>query len=433
MNYLGYDLKPFIINALKDLKFKSFTDVQKRTFDSLKTDKNILAKSKTGSGKTHAFLIPIFNDLDPNLKEVQATIITPTKELALQIYKVAQHIASFSSDEISIRNYAGGTDRDREISKLKSTTPQIVIGTPGKINDLAVKENALKIYTSKYFVIDEVDMAFEQGFSEDLDHITSVCINARMMFFSATISEHITPYIKKYMTNVEEVSIKDNTTLNIKHIWLPLKHKERYDCLKTLLNTFNPFFCIVFCNKKEEAKELYGLMSKDNYSVTMLQGDMSPRERKRVLNECKDLKYQFLVATDLAARGIDIEGVSHIINYTLPSDYEFYIHRSGRTGRMYNSGVVYTLYEDLDDAYLNNLEKKGVKPEYFEIKNGEIQPYKGRNMREKRIKPETDYEKQARKYIKKDTKVKPGYKKEREAKVKDLALKLKQRDKRKKK
>ena len=276
-------------------------------------------------------------------------------------------------------------------------------------------------------------MAFEQGFSEDLDHITSVCINARMMFFSATISEHITPYIKKYMTNVEEVSIKDNTTLNIKHIWLPLKHKERYDCLKTLLNTFNPFFCIVFCNKKEEAKELYGLMSKDNYSVTMLQGDMSPRERKRVLNECKDLKYQFLVATDLAARGIDIEGVSHIINYTLPSDYEFYIHRSGRTGRMYNSGVVYTLYEDLDDAYLNNLEKKGVKPEYFEIKNGEIQPYKGRNMREKRIKPETDYEKQARKYIKKDTKVKPGYKKEREAKVKDLALKLKQRDKRKKK
>ena len=235
------------------------------------------------------------------------------------------------------------------------------------------------------------------------------------------------------MTNVEEVSIKDNTTLNIKHIWLPLKHKERYDCLKTLLNTFNPFFCIVFCNKKEEAKELYGLMSKDNYSVTMLQGDMSPRERKRVLNECKDLRYQFLVATDLAARGIDIEGVSHIINYTLPSDYEFYIHRSGRTGRMYNSGVVYTLYEELDDAYLNNLEKKGVKPEYFEIKNGEIQPYKGRNMREKRIKPETDYEKQARKYIKKDTKVKPGYKKEREAKVKDLALKLKQRDKRKKK
>ena len=121
MNYLGYDLKPFIINALKDLKFKSFTDVQKRTFDSLKTDKNILAKSKTGSGKTHAFLIPIFNDLDPNLKEVQATIITPTKELALQIYKVAQHIASFSGDEISIRNYAGGTDRDREILKLKST------------------------------------------------------------------------------------------------------------------------------------------------------------------------------------------------------------------------------------------------------------------------------------------------------------------------
>lgn len=432
MNYLGYELKSYIINALKDLGFKEFTDVQKETFDSLNTSKNILAKSKTGSGKTHAFLVPIFNDLDESLKEVQATIIAPTKELALQIYKVAQHIASFSPNEISIKNYAGGTDRERELLKLESVQPQIVIGTPGKIMDLSIKENALKIYTSKYFIIDEVDMAFEEGFSDELDQITAVCQNARMMFFSATISEHILPYIKKYMTNVNEINIKNNDTLKIKHIWMPLKYKDRYDVLKSLLSNFQPYFCIIFCNKKDEAKELYGKMSQDGYFVAMLQGDMSPRERKRVLNECKDLKYQYLVATDLAARGIDIEGVSHIINYTLPYDFEFYIHRSGRTGRMNHSGVVYTIYEDLDETYLNNLEKKGIKPEYFEIKNDELVPYKGRNLREKRVKPETDYEKQARKYFKNE-KVKPGYKKAREAKIKDLAQRLKMNDKKKKK
>ena len=428
MNCFGYELKKYIVNAINDLHFKDFSDVQKEVFNSFFNDtKNILAKSKTGSGKTHAFLIPIFQTLDEKKQEVQATIIAPTKELAMQIYKVANHIASFCGDTINIKLYCGGTDRLKEIEKIKNNMPQIVIGTPGKIKDLAIDENVLKIYTSKLLIIDEVDMTFENGFQEELDEISAVCQNARNMFFSATISEAILPYLKKYMTNVDFTEIKDDSELNIKHIWIPLKYKERFDVLTDLLNTFQPFLCLIFANKKETVIDLAGKLQAKGFFVGQIQGDMSPRERKRVITEASKLKYQFIVATDLAARGIDIPGISHIINYELPYDYEFYVHRSGRTGRMHNDGIVYTLYDDLDNEYLDNLAKKKIKPEYFELKNGELVEYKGRNTRLERIKPKTDYQKEAAKYVPLGDK-KPGYKKRRQAMINEIADKLKAKD-----
>ena len=191
MIFDGYEWKDYIVRALNDLGFKEFTDVQKAVFSNLKTNKNILAKSKTGSGKTHAFLLPIFQDLDEDDYKIQATIVAPTKELAMQIYKVCQHIASFSDKRINVKLYFGGSDRNREIEKLGNNMPQIVIGTPGKIKDLAIDENVLKIFTSKYFIVDEVDMTFESGFAEDLDLISAVVTNAKMMFFSATVAEKI--------------------------------------------------------------------------------------------------------------------------------------------------------------------------------------------------------------------------------------------------
>ena len=168
MKFDGYELKDYIVRALKDLKFTEFTPVQKEVFNEIKSGKNILAKSKTGSGKTHAFLIPIFNDLDPNSNDIFATIIAPTRELATQIYKMAQHIASFSDKTINIKLFVSGSDREREIEKLNKSQPHIVIGTPGKIKDLSITTNALKVYTSKYVVVDEVDMTFEEGFLDDV-------------------------------------------------------------------------------------------------------------------------------------------------------------------------------------------------------------------------------------------------------------------------
>ncbi len=431
MIFDGYEWKDYIVRALNDLGFKEFTDVQKAVFSNLKTNKNILAKSKTGSGKTHAFLLPIFQDLDEDDYKIQATIVAPTKELAMQIYKVCQHIASFSDKRINVKLYSGGSDRNREIEKLGNNMPQIVIGTPGKIKDLAIDENVLKIFTSKYFIVDEVDMTFESGFAEDLDLISAVVTNAKMMFFSATVAEKILPYLKKYMTNVEFLDINNTYDNKIEHIWIPIKYKERFDVLLDLMDTMHPYFCIIFANKKETVIELGKKLTQAGYFVGLMHGDLTPRERKKVLQGCKNLDYQYLVATDLAARGIDIEGVTHIINYEIPKDYEFYMHRSGRTGRMHKDGIVYSLYEDLDNEYLDNLAKKGVKPSYFEIKNKELIPYKGRNSRALRAKPTTNYQLEASKYIPKAKKVTPGYKKKRQAMIDDLAERLKKNDQKK--
>ena len=432
MKFDGYELKDYIVRALKDLKFKEFTPVQKEVFNEIKSGKNILAKSKTGSGKTHAFLIPIFNDLDPNSNDIFATIIAPTRELATQIYKMAQHIASFSDKTINIKLFVSGSDREREIEKLNKSQPHIVIGTPGKIKDLSITTNALKVYTSKYVVVDEVDMTFEEGFLDDVDNVLSVSNEAKLMFFSATIAISIEPFLKKYMTNVSKIDINNTNDTKIDHIWLPLKHKDRLDVLVGLLETINPYLCIIFVNKKETVNVVSSKLTSLGYFVGTMHGDLSPRERKRVLNDAKALKYQFIVATDLAARGIDIEGVSHIINYELPTDYEFYLHRSGRTGRMHLDGIVYSLYDELDDEYLDNLNAKGIKPKYYELKNGEVIEYKGRNTRAQRIKPKTDYQKVAAKYIPK-TEKKPGYKKKRQAQIEELAQRLKRNDMKNKK
>ena len=234
------------------------------------------------------------------------------------------------------------------------------------------------------------------------------------------------------MTNVEFLDINNSYDNKIEHIWIPIKYKERFDVLLDLMDTMHPYFCIIFANKKETVIELGKKLTQAGYFVGLMHGDLTPRERKKVLQGCKNLDYQYLVATDLAARGIDIEGVTHIINYEIPKDYEFYMHRSGRTGRMHKDGIVYSLYEDLDNEYLDNLAKKGVKPSYFEIKNKELIPYKGRNSRALRAKPTTNYQLEASKYIPKAKKVTPGYKKKRQAMIDDLAERLKKNDQKKK-
>lgn len=431
MQFDGIELKPYIAKAIQTIGFQEFTPVQKEVFKKVNQKEHLVVRSKTGSGKTHAFLVPIFQSLLEENHACHATIVAPTSELALQIYKMAQQIASFCDKQIDIKLYCGGTDRLKEIEKIKNTMPQIVIGTPGKLKDLAIQENVLKIYTSKYFIVDEMDMIFDGGYEEDLDALASVMNHAKMMFFSATMSEEIMTFSKKYLVNPKVIDLKDEIT-NIRHIWIPLKYKDRFQVLLDLLGCFQPYFAIIFANKKDVVIELAKKLSGQGYFVGVLHGDLSIRERKRVLTDCKMLKYQYLVATDLAARGIDIEGVTHIINYELPRNYEFYLHRSGRTGRMHRDGIVYSFYEEIDNQYLDYLSLKKIKPEYYEVKNKQLVPYKGRNTRELRQKPVTDYHKEASKYIPKPKKVTPGYKKKRQAQINELADRLKKNEKKKK-
>lgn len=432
MRFDGYDFKDYLVKAIMDLHFKNFSTIQKEVFNNLSSSRNIIAKSKTGSGKTHAFLLPIFNSLDEKRNEVQALIVSPTTELAIQTYKVASHLASFSSYEINIKVYTGGTDREKEIQYLENRQPQIVIATPGKLKDLAIDTNALKLYTASYYIIDEVDMTLASGFDEEMDQITEIMKSARMMFFSATINESIMPFIKKYMNNNKVIDIKEDNDLQIEHFWIPIKHKTRDERLLELINVINPYLCIIFCNKKETVLQVSQMLQQNKIPCTAIHGNLEKRARVRVLKEIESLKYQYIVASDLASRGIDIDGVSHIINYDIPRDFEFYLHRSGRTGRMNYSGIVYSFYDELDNAYLNNLAAKGIKPIYKDIKNGEIVDAKERESRKNRERPINDKIRQAIKYVPKSDKVKPGYKKKRQEKIKKITKKIYQEEARKK-
>ena len=217
------NIKPYIKRALADLRFKETTNIQEEVIPQALNRKDIIGQSQTGSGKTHAFLIPIFESLDEGSQQVQAVITTPTRELAEQIYQVAQHLASHSEHAIKIGRFVGGTDKKNTLEKL-SSQPHIVIGTPGRVKDLAINERALLVHTAKVFVVDEADMTLESGFLEDIDQIAGTMgRDLQMMVFSATIPQALKPFLKKYMTSPTHIHIqpKQQTAVKVEHVLYP--------------------------------------------------------------------------------------------------------------------------------------------------------------------------------------------------------------------
>ena len=412
--------REFVKRAIAKLGFKDFTEVQDKVIPKALKGNDIIGCSQTGSGKTHAFLIPIFENLDLDNRDVQVVICAPTRELASQIFDFAKQIAKESEVRIDVRKYTGGSNRTKEIERLKKSQPQIVVGTPGKINDLAVKENVLNIYKANVFVLDEADMALEIGFLEDVDKIASLMKDRlQMMVFSATIPEKIKPFLRKYMNKPEEISIKPKelSSLNIEHIFMPMKSKDRDAILFDLMKAINPYVALIFCNKKEQVDELIVKINQQGYKAAKIHGGVSPRDRKRVMDRANRAEFQYVVCSDIASRGIDIDGVSHVINYDLPKDMEFYIHRSGRTGRASYEGMAISLYTPNDGAYIDFLESKGIHIVYKEVKNGELVERRERSERQKRDLIRPGFDRFSVNVKLKTKKVKPGYKKKYHAKL----------------
>jgi len=406
--------KEYVLKAIKTLGFKDFTEVQNLVIPKALRGEDIIASSQTGTGKTHAFLLPIFENLDLNNKDVQVVITAPTRELAQQIYNNAQLIAKHSDTFIDIRKYTGGSNRAKEIDRLKKSQPMIVIGTPGKIKDLAITENVLNVYKAKIFVIDEADMALEIGFLEDIDNIAKLMNkDLQMMVFSATIPEKIKPFLRKYMNNPKEISIKPKelSSLNIEHILIPVKSKDNKTLLLDLLKSINPFIAIIFCNKKETVDEVISFLHTNNIKAAKLHGSITPRERKQIMTRINKAEYQYIVASDIASRGIDIDGVSHVINYELPKEMEFYVHRSGRTGRASYEGQAISFFSPHDGNYIDFIESKGIKINYKDIKNNELVERRERNERIKRVHIVTKATGDSLNVKRRNAKVKPGYKK----------------------
>ncbi|MTL67905.1 DEAD/DEAH box helicase [Turicibacter sanguinis] len=425
------NIKPYLKAAIEDLHFEELTQIQEQVIPLALEGKDIIGQSQTGSGKTHAFLIPIFESLKEDVQQVQAVITTPTRELAEQIYIVASRLASFSETPIKIGRYVGGTDKKQTIERL-GVQPQIVIGTPGRIKDLAINERALLVHTAKMFVVDEADMTLETGFLTDIDQIAGTMgKDLQMMVFSATIPQALKPFLKKYMTVPTHIHIqpRQQTAVKINHILYPTKHRSRVNIVANLLKTINPYLAIIFVNTKQHATEVSNALTSQGLQVGQIHGDLTPRQRRQMMQRIRNLDFQYIVATDIAARGIDIEGVSHVINYELPQDLEFYIHRVGRTARGNYDGVAITLYDSAEEELLQELEERGIKFNYKELKNGELVTVNARNSRQKREKKENEIDKIAKAKVRKPKKVTPGYKK----KMKFEMDKVKRQERRKRK
>lgn len=422
--YKDLSLKPFIQRALKELRFETLTPVQEEVIEPALAGNNLIVKSQTGSGKTHSFLIPMFNNLDPAKKEVQVVITAPSRELATQLYDFAKQMASHSENEISIVKYIGGTDKVKQIEKLKNSgQPQIVIGTPGRIFDL-MSENALWVQTAHTMIIDEADMTMDLGFLETVDEIASrMPKDLQMMVFSATIPQQLQVFLNKYMASPKEIKIEPKTVLadKIDNFLINTHGRDRKELVYQLLTMGHPYLALVFCNTRQYADEVSDYLKQQGMKVAKIHGGVQPRERKRLMRQIRDLDYQYVVASDLAARGIDIPGISMVINTEVPKELEFFVHRVGRTGRNQLAGTAYTFVTPDDDRSIAELEKKGIEFTSVEITKGEIKEVKSRHARLEREDSKKDSDDPVVKGMinrNNKRKVKPGYKRKLNEQIK---------------
>ncbi|WP_425454161.1 DEAD/DEAH box helicase [Oceanobacillus bengalensis] len=409
----AFSLDQRMIDVIGKLKFKQPTEVQEKVIPKVLKGQSVIGQSRTGSGKTHAFLLPLFNQLDTTKREVQFVITAPTRELATQLYDEVKKIITLADKEGEwiAKLLVGGTDKQKMKDKLKEA-PHIIVGTPGRILDL-VNENVLSIFSAKSFVIDEADLMLDLGFIDDVDKLlVRSKKDIQLLVFSATIPERLQHFFKKYLENPIYIKVEDHfSPETMEHRLIALKHRNEADVILEISNVIHPYLAIIFTNGKKQANELADSLIERGLEVGLIHGGLTPRERKRVLKEIQNLRYQYIVATDLAARGIDIKGVSHVINAQIPKEEEFYIHRVGRTARAGMEGTAISLYNEEDLKLINKLEEKGLAFTFVDVKNGEWLEAKPWNERQLRTKTTTNLEKEAWKQVRKVNKVKPGYKK----------------------
>lgn len=332
-------------NTLKALAKKGFEEpspIQEQTIPILlKGEKDIIGQAQTGTGKTAAFGLPLIEKLEGNERGVQALVLTPTRELAIQ---VSEEINSLKGKKkLSIMPIYGGQSIEVQLRRLKKGT-HIVVGTPGRIID-HIKRGTLKIDSLKYLILDEADEMLNMGFIDDVEEILKhTNADKRMLFFSATMPQAILKIAKKYMDEYEIIAVKkEQLTTNLTdQIYFEVNERDKLEALTRIVDIEKEFYGMVFCRTKVNVDMLASKLSDRGYDVEGLHGDLSQFQREKILRKFRTQKINILVATDVAARGIDINNLTHVINYSLPQDPESYVHRIGRTGRAGNEGTAIT-------------------------------------------------------------------------------------------
>jgi len=333
--------------ALKAKGFETPSPIQKLTIPLLlKNENDIIAQAQTGTGKTAAFGLPIIEQLVPKKKTVQALILAPTRELAIQ---VTEELQSFKRDKLIITPIYGGAAMNEQLRRLDKGV-DIVVGTPGRILD-HLRRGTLNLSGLEWLVLDEADEMLNMGFIDDVDEILSFAKEDRRIFlFSATMPSRVTALSKKYMKNVEHIKVQNTQLLSdlTDQIYFEVRESDKFDALTRIIDVEQDFYGIVFCRTKVAVDSITHNLNERGYAAEGLHGDISQTMREKILRKFKNKKANILVATDVAARGIDVSNLSHVLNYSLPQDPESYVHRIGRTGRAGNEGMAITFISNAE-------------------------------------------------------------------------------------
>ncbi len=370
-SFKDYGFKQEILKALDDLGFEKPSPIQEKAFSQLiSSEDDLIAMAQTGTGKTAAFSIPILNEIDTDIRKPQVIILSPTRELGLQIAKNIEDYAKYMN--VRVQAVYGGADIEKQIRGIKKGA-QIIVGTPGRTLDLLKRKN-LDLSEIQWLVLDEADEMLSMGFKDDLDAILAGTPDYKQtLLFSATMPKEARELAQKYMINPAEIKVSPEKNIgnkNVTHIYYVVNARDRYVALKRLVDFAPDIYGIIFCRTKKETKDIADQLMQEGYLADAIHGDLSQAQRDYVMKRFRSKTLQILVATDVAARGIDVNELTHVINYNLPDEDEVYVHRSGRTGRAGNEGICATIITNREVGKIRSIERKVGKMKKEEVPTG---------------------------------------------------------------
>ncbi|NAW51076.1 DEAD/DEAH box helicase [Elizabethkingia argentiflava] len=362
------NLSPDILKAIGELGYESPTEIQKQTIPFISSDiRDLIALAQTGTGKTAAFSLPILDMIDDSSRKIQFLVLCPTRELCLQIAKDIKNYSKYLPNIKSVAVYGGSSIND-QIRALREK-PQVIIGTPGRVIDL-INRKSLDFSNIHWLVLDEADEMLSMGFKDDLETIISETPDTKQtLLFSATMSKEVERISKNYLTNPHRISVGsiNEVKKNIKHEYYVVGYRQKKEALKRLID-YNPNqYSIIFCRTRMETQEVADFLMQNGYAADALHGDLSQAQRDTVMKKFRMRNIDVLVATDVAARGLDVDSLTHVIHYSLPDDPEVFVHRSGRTGRAGRDGISIALIKPEEGRKLKQIKSQS-KIEIFEKK-----------------------------------------------------------------
>ena len=356
MNFKNLGISHDIDNVLKKSGIQNPTPIQQDSIIHILNNKDVIAEAQTGTGKTLAFLLPIFENISLNSQGIQALIISPTRELAIQITEEANKLST--AKDIGVLSMYGGKDIGSQMKKLKGNI-RLIIATPGRLLD-HLKRKTVKLNTLKTIVLDEADQMLLMGFRNEIDLIMKETPKKKQtLCFSATMDSAVKKLAYRYMNDPIIVSVKKEeiTLANINQEVVETIDREKREALCKVLDEDNPFMAIIFCRTKRRADELEVVMHRRGYNCKVIHSDIQQSKRERIMKSFRNADIQYLIATDVASRGLDIGGVDHIYNYDIPENVETYIHRIGRNGRAGEKGYTCLFVDPKDSRMLSEIEK----------------------------------------------------------------------------